>query len=31
MPVILATWGTEIGRIEVLGQPRKKVYETLPQ
>jgi hypothetical protein len=25
MPVILATWEAEIGRIVVLGQPRQKV------
>jgi hypothetical protein len=28
IPVILATWETEIGRIIVLGQPEQKVHET---
>jgi hypothetical protein len=27
MSIILATWETEIGRIEVQGQPRKIVLE----
>jgi hypothetical protein len=28
MPIILATWGAEIGRLIVLGQPRQIVCKT---
>jgi hypothetical protein len=28
IPVILATWEAEIGRIRVPGQPKKIVHET---
>jgi hypothetical protein len=31
MPVILATWEAEIGRIAVQGQARQKVLKTLSQ
>jgi hypothetical protein len=31
MPVILATWEAESGRIAVGGQSRQKVHETPPQ
>jgi hypothetical protein len=30
MAVIPSTWETKIRRISVLGQPGKKVHETLP-
>jgi hypothetical protein len=29
MPVILAMWETEIGRIDVGGHPRQIVYEII--
>jgi hypothetical protein len=28
MPIILATWEADIGKIEVQGQPRQIVFET---
>jgi hypothetical protein len=31
MPVILAIQETELGKIEVLGQPRQKVHNTPSQ